>query len=77
MTPLVNYPEVGILGIHRIGPRPVVRDDEIVVRRIGNVSVTFDHRVVDGARAAAFTLGRDRAPRVRSLLLGPSSSRGR
>jgi pyruvate dehydrogenase E2 component (dihydrolipoamide acetyltransferase) len=57
VTPLVNHPEVGILGIHRIGPRPVVRDGEIVVRHIGNVSVTFDHRVVDGARAAAFTLG--------------------
>jgi pyruvate/2-oxoglutarate dehydrogenase complex dihydrolipoamide acyltransferase (E2) component len=56
VTPLVNHPEVAILGIHRIGPRPVVRDGEIVVRRIGNVSVTFDHRVVDGARAAAFTL---------------------
>jgi len=56
VTPLVNHPEVGILGIHRIGPRPVVRDDEICVRRIGNVSVTFDHRVVDGARASAFTL---------------------
>jgi pyruvate dehydrogenase E2 component (dihydrolipoamide acetyltransferase) len=56
VTPLVNHPEVGILGIHRIGPRPVVRDDEIVARHIGNVSVTFDHRVVDGARAAAFTL---------------------
>jgi len=56
VTPLVNHPEVGILGIHRIGPRPVVRDDEITVRRIGNISVTFDHRVVDGARAAAFTL---------------------
>lgn len=56
VTPLVNHPEVGILGIHRIGPRAVVRDGEIVVRQIGNVSVTFDHRVVDGARAAAFTL---------------------
>jgi pyruvate dehydrogenase E2 component (dihydrolipoamide acetyltransferase) len=56
VTPLVNHPEVAILGIHRIGPRPVVRDGEIVVRRIGNVSVTFDHRVTDGARAAAFTL---------------------
>jgi pyruvate/2-oxoglutarate dehydrogenase complex dihydrolipoamide acyltransferase (E2) component len=56
VTPLVNYPEVGILGIHRIVPRPVVVDGEIVVRHIGNVSVTFDHRVVDGARAAAFTL---------------------
>jgi len=56
VTPLVNHPEVAILGVHRIGPRPVVRDGEIVVRQIGNVSVTFDHRVVDGARAAAFTL---------------------
>jgi pyruvate/2-oxoglutarate dehydrogenase complex dihydrolipoamide acyltransferase (E2) component len=56
VTPLVNYPEVAILGVHRIAPRPVVRDGEIVVRNIGNVSVTFDHRVVDGARAAAFTL---------------------
>ena len=56
VTPLVNHPEVGILAVHRIAPRPVVVDGEIVVRHIGNVSVTFDHRVVDGARAAAFTL---------------------
>jgi pyruvate/2-oxoglutarate dehydrogenase complex dihydrolipoamide acyltransferase (E2) component len=56
VTPLVNHPEVGILGVHRIAPRPVVRDGEIVVRPIGNISVTFDHRVVDGARAAEFTL---------------------
>jgi pyruvate dehydrogenase E2 component (dihydrolipoamide acetyltransferase) len=56
VTPLVNHPEVGILGVHRVGPRPVVRDGEVVVRQVGNVSVTFDHRVVDGARAAAFCL---------------------
>ena len=56
VTPLVNSPEVGILGIHRVGPRPVARDGEVVVRSMGNVSVTFDHRVVDGARAAQFTL---------------------
>lgn len=56
VTPLVNHPEVGILGIHRIGARPVARDGDVVVREMGNVSVTFDHRVVDGARAAAFTL---------------------
>jgi pyruvate dehydrogenase E2 component (dihydrolipoamide acetyltransferase) len=56
VTPLVNHPEVGILGVHRIGPRPVVRDGEIVVGQVGHVSVTFDHRVVDGARAAAFCL---------------------
>jgi pyruvate/2-oxoglutarate dehydrogenase complex dihydrolipoamide acyltransferase (E2) component len=56
VTPLVNYPEVGILGIHRIAPRAVVSDGEVVARQMGNVSVTFDHRVVDGARAAQFTL---------------------
>ncbi len=56
VTPLINHPEVGILGVHRIAPRAAVRDGEIVVRTMGNISVTFDHRVVDGARAAAFTL---------------------
>jgi pyruvate dehydrogenase E2 component (dihydrolipoamide acetyltransferase) len=55
-TPIVNHPEVAILSIGRIGPRPVVRDGDIVVRRIGTIAVTFDHRVVDGARAAEFGL---------------------
>jgi pyruvate dehydrogenase E2 component (dihydrolipoamide acetyltransferase) len=55
-TPLINHPQVAILGVHRIADRPVVRDAEIVVRRIGNVSVTFDHRVIDGKRAADFGL---------------------
>ncbi len=55
-TTLLNHPEVAILGIHRIGDRAVVCDGEIVVRRMGNVSVTFDHRVIDGKRAADFGL---------------------
>ena len=55
-TPLVNHPEVAILSVGRIAPRAVVRDGEIVVRRIGSIAVSFDHRVVDGARAAAFGL---------------------
>jgi pyruvate dehydrogenase E2 component (dihydrolipoyllysine-residue acetyltransferase) len=55
-TPLVNHPQVAILGVYRIGERPVVRDGAIVVRRMGNVSVTFDHRVIDGKRAADFGL---------------------
>jgi pyruvate/2-oxoglutarate dehydrogenase complex dihydrolipoamide acyltransferase (E2) component len=55
-TPIVNYPEVAILSIGRIAPRPVVRDGKIVPAHVGYVSVTFDHRVVDGARAAAFGL---------------------
>jgi len=56
VTPLINHPEVAILGIHRIAERPVVRDGQVVVRPIGNVSVTFDHRVLDGKRAAEFGL---------------------
>jgi pyruvate dehydrogenase E2 component (dihydrolipoyllysine-residue acetyltransferase) len=56
VTPLINHPEVAILGVHRIEDRPVVRDGDVVVRRMGNVSVTFDHRVVDGKRAAEFGL---------------------
>jgi pyruvate dehydrogenase E2 component (dihydrolipoamide acetyltransferase) len=55
-TPIVNYPEVAILGVGRIAPRPVVRDGEVVVRRTGTIAVTFDHRVVDGARASEFGL---------------------
>jgi pyruvate/2-oxoglutarate dehydrogenase complex dihydrolipoamide acyltransferase (E2) component len=55
-TPIVNHPEVAILSIGRIGPRPVVRDGEVVAAQIGYLSLTFDHRVVDGARAAEFGL---------------------
>jgi len=55
-TPLINHPQVAILGVYRIAERPVVRDGEVVVRRVGNISVTFDHRVIDGKRAADFGL---------------------
>jgi pyruvate dehydrogenase E2 component (dihydrolipoamide acetyltransferase) len=53
-TPVINYPEVGILGIGRITDRPVVKGGQIVIRRILPLSLTFDHRVVDGADAARF-----------------------
>jgi pyruvate dehydrogenase E2 component (dihydrolipoamide acetyltransferase) len=56
VTPLINHPEVAILGIHRIDERAVVRGGEVVARPMGNVSVTFDHRVIDGKRAADFGL---------------------
>jgi pyruvate dehydrogenase E2 component (dihydrolipoamide acetyltransferase) len=53
-TPVLNHPEVGILGLHRIRPTPVVKDGQVVVRDVMNVSVTSDHRVVDGHEAAGF-----------------------
>jgi len=55
-TPIVNYPEAAILSVGRVAERPVVRGREIVARPTGYISVTFDHRVVDGARAAEFGL---------------------
>jgi pyruvate dehydrogenase E2 component (dihydrolipoyllysine-residue acetyltransferase) len=55
-TPIVNHPEVAILSVGRIADRPVVREGAVVVRPVGMIAITFDHRVVDGARAAAFGL---------------------
>lgn len=52
--PVINYPEVGILGTHSIVARPVVRDGQIVIRQMMYLSISFDHRVVDGALAAQF-----------------------
>jgi 2-oxoisovalerate dehydrogenase E2 component (dihydrolipoyl transacylase) len=52
--PVINYPEVGILGTHSIVERPVVRDGQIVIRSMMYLSISFDHRVVDGALAAMF-----------------------
>ncbi|KEO80986.1 dihydrolipoamide acetyltransferase family protein [Tumebacillus flagellatus] len=53
-TPILNYPEVGILGIHKIEEKPVVRNGEIVIRSMMNLSLSFDHRVIDGATAVRF-----------------------
>jgi pyruvate dehydrogenase E2 component (dihydrolipoyllysine-residue acetyltransferase) len=55
-TPIVNHPEVAILSVGRIAERPVARDGAVTTAPVGYVSVTFDHRVVDGARAAEFGL---------------------
>ena len=55
-TTLLNHPEVAILGVHRIEDSAVVHDSEVTVRKMGNVSLTFDHRVIDGKRAAEFGL---------------------
>ncbi|MFG6116826.1 dihydrolipoamide acetyltransferase family protein [Halobacillus sp. MO56] len=50
-TPVINHPEVAILGIGRIAEKPVVRDGEIVVAPVLAVSLSFDHRIIDGATA--------------------------
>ncbi|MBX9625282.1 MAG: 2-oxo acid dehydrogenase subunit E2 [Gemmataceae bacterium] len=53
-TPILNSPETAILGVGRIGPRPAVRGNEVVVREQVTLSLTFDHRVTDGGPAARF-----------------------
>jgi 2-oxoisovalerate dehydrogenase E2 component (dihydrolipoyl transacylase) len=53
-TPIINHPEVGILGINKAHECPVVRNGQIMIRRIMHLSASFDHRVVDGADGATF-----------------------
>jgi len=53
-TPVINYPEVAIVGVNRIVERPMVHRGAVVVRQMMNLSSSFDHRVVDGADAARF-----------------------
>lgn len=66
-TPVINHPEVGIIGPNKIVERPVVRDGAIVVRKMMNISSSFDHRVVDGYDAADFI------QRVKALLEHPAT----
>jgi pyruvate dehydrogenase E2 component (dihydrolipoamide acetyltransferase) len=53
-TPIINYPEVAILGVYQIKDKPVIKNGQIVPGKIGYLSLTLDHRVVDGATAAHF-----------------------
>jgi len=53
-TPIINFPEVAILGVHRMKQKPVVKDGQIVIGEVMLLSLSFDHRVVDGSIGAAF-----------------------
>lgn len=53
-TPIINHPEVAILGVHKIQDRAVVKGGEIVVRKMMNLSISLDHRLIDGADGARF-----------------------
>ena len=66
-TPVINHPEVAIVGINRIVARPMVRDGTVQVRQMMNLSSSFDHRVVDGAVAAGYI------QRVKQLLEAPAT----
>ena len=71
-TPILNPPQVGILGLHNIVERPIAIDGEVVIRPIMYVALTYDHRIVDGGDAARFlneVIGYLQAPS--RLLLAP------
>jgi len=53
-TPILNAPQSGILGMHRIEERPVVRDGQIVARPMMYLALSYDHRIVDGKEAVTF-----------------------
>ncbi|MES2481424.1 MAG: dihydrolipoamide acetyltransferase family protein [Pseudomonadota bacterium] len=65
-TPVINHPEVGIVGVNRVIERPVFHDGVVVARKLMNLSSSFDHRVVDGMDAARFIQA------VRALLECPA-----
>ncbi|QEA13212.1 dihydrolipoamide acetyltransferase family protein [Comamonas flocculans] len=65
-TPVINHPEVAIVGVNRIVERPMIREGQVVARQLMNLSSSFDHRVVDGMDAARFIQA------VRSLLEAPA-----
>jgi 2-oxoglutarate dehydrogenase E2 component (dihydrolipoamide succinyltransferase) len=66
-TPILNPPQVGILGLHKIEPRPVVVDNQIVIRPMMYVALSYDHRIVDGREAVQFLV------RVKELIEDPES----
>jgi 2-oxoglutarate dehydrogenase E2 component (dihydrolipoamide succinyltransferase) len=66
-TPILNPPQVGILGLHGIKDRPVVIDGEITIRPMMYVALTYDHRIVDGREAVQFLV------KIKDLIEDPES----
>src|SRR5215471_12988773 len=66
-TPIINHPEVAIVGVNRIVERPVIRDGQVARRQMMNLSSSFDHRVIDGWTAAEFV------QRIKGLLEEPAT----
>jgi 2-oxoglutarate dehydrogenase E2 component (dihydrolipoamide succinyltransferase) len=66
-TPILSYPQVGILGLHKIQERPVAVDGQVVIRPMMYVALTYDHRIVDGREAVQFLV------RVKELVEDPEA----
>jgi 2-oxoglutarate dehydrogenase E2 component (dihydrolipoamide succinyltransferase) len=65
-TPIINFPQVGILGLHKIQDRPVVIDGKIEIRPMMYVALSYDHRIIDGQQAVLFLV------RVKELMEDPA-----
>ncbi|MGQ0647287.1 MAG: 2-oxo acid dehydrogenase subunit E2, partial [Gemmatimonadaceae bacterium] len=65
-TPIINFPQVGILGLHKVQDRAVVVNGEIVIRPMMYVALSYDHRIIDGQQAVLFLV------RVKELLEDPA-----
>jgi len=69
-TPLLNYPQTGILGMHNIVKRAVVINDQVQIRPMMYLALTYDHRVVDGREAVSFLIAvKDRLEAPDRLML--------
>ena len=66
-TPILNPPQVGILGLHAIKERPMAINGQVVVRQMMYLALTYDHRIVDGAEAVQFLV------RVKQLVEDPGA----
>ncbi len=66
-TPILNYPQVGILGLHKIQDRPVALDGQVAIRPMMYVALSYDHRIVDGQQAVLFLV------RVKELMEEPGA----
>ena len=66
-TPILNAPQVGILGLHKIEPRPIALDNEVVIRPMMYVALSYDHRIVDGGEAVRFLV------KIKELIEDPES----
>jgi 2-oxoglutarate dehydrogenase E2 component (dihydrolipoamide succinyltransferase) len=66
-TPIINYPQVGILGLHKTQDRPVALNGQVVIRPMMYVALSYDHRIVDGQQAVLFLV------RVKELVEDPAA----
>jgi len=70
-TPILNPPQSGILGMHKIEKRPIALDDQVVVRPMMYVALSYDHRLVDGEQAVTFLVRvKERLENPGRMLLG-------